>query len=236
MSSDGEEKKKTEWGEEVLPGVYLMRGSNQAAAPLVAAPAPVNEMDLKVVYEKIDAAEFLRQRLISSNEELIAYFSAENEGGEESDDEDEYEDAAADDDDEKQNEEEHFDPNSDGSGGGGGINDMNSLLAMDAENAQEEDSDPADGDDEDRALREKQKREQAAKEKKRKKKFDGANPNPTLLASLPADIREAIVENLEIIAEKQAEIVDLINMSAARQHKCGQCRVHGAPPPDINPL
>jgi hypothetical protein len=120
--------KKSDWGEEVMPGVYMMRregAPNPFAHPALQA---MESFDLKQIYDKVDECEDLIQKLLASNVEMLKYFLPKEDQGEEEDEES----------DEEQNEEEeeeedlvsnHVDPNN-SNPSSADVNSMEALLAM----------------------------------------------------------------------------------------------------------
>ena len=199
-----------------MPGVYLLRsGTSTAASQSAVLAAAPQEVDLKQIYDKIDAAQDLVHKLAASNHEMMSYFLRRNDdddadtpavgGGDSDDDADDW----------------HVDPHADGETGRGDGNcdSMEALLAMSAADEQSRvDRQYDDGDD-----------EGAANPCKRGKALRVA-PTAAELDELPLDIRDAVLENIAIIAAKKQEIKDLIAFSAARQHKCGCSRNHGTIP------
>lgn len=220
MSHDHDNKSnnnKTDWGEEVMPGVYMMRregAPNPFAHPALQA---MESFDLKQIYDKVDECEDLIQKLLSSNAELLKFFLPKEEQNEDSEEDEENEEEE-----EEQQEEQHVDPNNNNqqqqNNGAGDVNSMEALLAM----AEAEAEKYLNGDDDDGNGNRRR------KNNKSNNYYDETTPPPKeLLAKLPSDISEAILENLDIIRDQRKQQKELLEFSAVRQHKCSHHRVHG---------
>lgn len=217
------EPPKSDWGDEVVPGVFIIkRGGNPFNHPALAAP--MEGFDLKKIYDKIDECEDLIQKLMKSNRELVDFFLPKNQ------DDDEAEDEQNEDDDNNEN---NHDWGSDAALGGGGISSnhvdptqnsstsnnaseitsMDAMLALAAAEAE-------------RCLAQD---EQDHRKTQKGKSFAGdVAPPPSLLDKLPQDIKDAILENIDIIADQRKQQKELLEFTAVRQHKCGAHRVHGS--------
>ena len=60
-------------------------------------------------------------------------------------------------------------------------------------------------------------------------------PSKEILDQLPQDIKEAILENLDIIRDNRKQQKELLEFTAVRQHKCGCHRKHGTAANNTDP-